>query len=294
MSGRFRRLCTVAAGAPRPSLAADCQLPAWLPRRQMAPAGWSSDLRPCRASYAVRLRQRRACTSAEGQLCHHKQPGPPACCGKQGGNDHEKAHDRAAENSAREVVMGLVDPDPLSVLPVRAASASAAFARACDPGRDNSERCEHLNSLELTLTSLRQLLDRCEQATARLAAEVRSPDTAPPGSRPCRSCRHCRDGAAGCSDRVGRLRSCGWGIQRVNEEGRCGQPGVVTVRDLAGSQEVLCLSHAADAVRMVHHLSIVAASRSSRAVLAEVAGATCVVGRRTTRLPEADGRARRA
>jgi hypothetical protein len=190
--------------------------------------------------------------------------------------------------------MGLVDPDPLSVLPVRAASASAAFARACDPGRDNSERCEHLNSLELTLTSLRQLLDRCEQAIARLAAEIRSPDTAPPCSGPCRSCRHCRDGAAGCSDLVGRLRSCGWDIQRVNEQGRCGEPGVVTVRDLAGLQEVLCLSHAADAVRMVHHLSIVAASRSSRAVLAEVAGATCVVSRRATRLAEADGRARGA
>jgi hypothetical protein len=187
--------------------------------------------------------------------------------------------------------MGLVDPDPLSVLPVRAASASAAFARACDPGRDNSERCEHLNSLELTLTSLRQLLDRCEHATARLAAEVRSSDTAPPGSGPCRSCS---DGAAGCSDRVGRLRNCDWGIQRVNEEGRCGEPGVVTVRDFTGSQEVLCLSHAAHAVRLVHHLSIVAASRSSRAVLAEVAGATCVVSRRATRLREADGRARRA
>jgi hypothetical protein len=190
--------------------------------------------------------------------------------------------------------MGLVDPDPLAVLPVRAASASAAFARACDPGRDNSERCEHLNSLERILTSLRQLLDRCEQATARLAAEVRSPDATPPCRGPCRICRHCGDGAAGCSELVGRVPSCDWRIKRLYGEGRCGEPGVVTVRDLAGTQKVLCLTHAEDAVRRVDHLSIVEASRSSRAVLAEVAGATCVVSRQATRLAEADGCARGA
>jgi hypothetical protein len=190
--------------------------------------------------------------------------------------------------------MVLVDPDPLAVLPVRAASASAAFARACDPRRDSSERCDHLKSLELTLSSLRQLLDRCEQATAQLAAEVRTPDGAAPCTAPSGSCRHCLGGAPGCSDPVDCGRSCDSGIERRHVGRRCGEPAVVTVRDLAGTQKVLCLTHAEDAVRKVDHLSIVAASRSSRAILAEVAGATCVVNRRATRLPEADGRARRA
>jgi hypothetical protein len=189
--------------------------------------------------------------------------------------------------------MGLVDSDPLAVLPVRAASASAAFACACDPRRARYERCEHLSSLELTLASLRHLLDHCEQATARLAAEVRGPDLAEPCTGPCRNCRPCRDGAAG-SDHVERGRSCAWGTKRLHGEGCCGEPAVVAVRDLTGSQKVLCLSHAADAVRGVHHLSIVEASRCSRAILTEAAGATCVVSGRATRLAEADRPAHRA
>lgn len=244
----------------------------------------------------------RALTRDRNGCSDRSSSGPPSHeewirsnrCGKQNGNDYEKGHDRAAEESVREVVMGLVDPDPLAVLPVRAASASAAFARACDPRRDSSERCDHLSSLELTLASFRRLLDDCEQATARLAAEVRSPDVAAPCSGPSQYLRHCADGAADCSGRVDCRRSCDWGIEPLRGGGPCSEPGVVTVRDLAGSQKVLCLSHAADAVREVDHLSIVAASRSSRAILAEVAGATCVVSRRATRLAEADGGARRA
>lgn len=71
--------------------------------------------------------------------------------------------------------MGLVNVDPLRVLPVTAASASAAFARASDPARDDGERREHLMVLEVTLAAVRELLNSWEQETARLAGQLDRP-----------------------------------------------------------------------------------------------------------------------
>jgi hypothetical protein len=178
--------------------------------------------------------------------------------------------------------MGLVEIDPLAVLPVRAASASAAFARACDPSRDSAERCEHLRSLELALLSLRDLLDRCEQATGRLAAEVPNPTRTTDCTGPWRDCRQCVEGGPGSSAGVWHHLHFGRDAEPPGS-GHCGQPAEVTMQDVAGRQRLLCLSHAADAVRERDHVSIVAASRCSRAVLGEVANETSVISRRPGR-----------
>ncbi len=67
----------------------------------------------------------------------------------------------------------------------------------------------------------------------------------------------------------------------------CPHAATVVVRDLTGAEQALCLSHATVAVRQVHRLAVVAASRHSRAVLAEVAAGSCVIGRRARRLADA-------
>lgn len=152
--------------------------------------------------------------------------------------------------------MGLVAIDPLAVLPVTAASASAAFARASDPGADETERRHQLSLLQVTLEAVRRLLDSCDQEVARLAAALDSR----PGLVPCGGasslCRHCLGEPLNSSDVIGRCRRCG--------------------RD----QKV----PAAGAARQVDQLAIVDASRHSRAVLAEVANASCIIGQRANRL----------
>jgi len=67
-----------------------------------------------------------------------------------------------------------VEADPLAVLPLTAASASAAFARATDPGREMTERQEQLRSLRSILASVRRQLDQSDQAVARLTTELGS------------------------------------------------------------------------------------------------------------------------
>lgn len=151
--------------------------------------------------------------------------------------------------------MGLVDVDPLAVLPVTAASASAAFARASDPAGDEVVRREHLAILQVTLTAARRLLDGCDRAAARVAEEL----DGRPRAELCR-------GAT------------------------CQAAGAVVVRDLTGAEQALCVSHAAVAVQKVDQLVVVAASRHSRALLAELANTGCIVGRRVRRLAEAEGR----
>lgn len=188
--------------------------------------------------------------------------------------------------------MGLVDPDPLAVLPVRAASASAAFARACDPRRDRAERREHLRSLELILTAVRELLRRCEQEAARLAAEVDDLDPATPCAGHERVCSHCHGAPGECSDAA----VCDRGLGNECHKGgvRCGRPAAVTLREPIGVQQTLCLPHAAAAVRQLDPLVVVAASRSSRAVLAEAAGESCVVSRHRRLLADVQERGRGA
>jgi hypothetical protein len=196
-------------------------------------------------------------------------------------------------SAAREAVMRLTEADPLAVLPVTAATASAAFARAADPGRDHLERQEQLAVLETSLDAVVRLLDRCRQEAARLArtlAEDRR--TVDACSVPWPVCRHCPGVPLSCSARVGRCQRCG----RVNDvppgSSRCLQPPNVTVRDHTGGEEGMCLSHAAAAVRRVQRLIVVSASRADRAVLAEVAGESSVVARHVPRLADARPRIR--
>jgi hypothetical protein len=185
--------------------------------------------------------------------------------------------------------MGVVEVDPLAVLPITAAAASAAFARATDPGRDLNERQEQLRSVRSMLTTVRRHLDRCEQAAARLAAELNSAVSG----------RTCSAGWAMCRQHPGApvRRSAGVdGCPRCDrtvrpDPGRfgCGEPSTVVMRDAAGVEQALCLSHAAATIRHTPSVSIVSASRPDRAALGEVAGESCVVSRRPSLLVDAQG-----
>jgi hypothetical protein len=187
--------------------------------------------------------------------------------------------------------MGRDDVDPLAVLPLTAASASAAFARASDPWRDDAERRQQLTFLEVTLAALRELLDRCEQETARLAGQMDRRI----GEAPCQGARAVCGRSLGepfeASRGTGQSRKCSSTVEPSMESARCPDAAAVVLRDLTGDEQALCLSHAAVAVRRVHHLSVVAASRYSRAVLSDVAAASCTISRRVQRLADATGAA---
>lgn len=172
--------------------------------------------------------------------------------------------------------MGLVEVDPLAVLPVRAATASAAFARACDPSRDPSERREQLRLLELTLASIRELLDGGEQETARLARDISASDRATPCSSTLRGCRLCVGRAVHGEEDDGQ--HC---ARHGDDEGdvACGERAVVIRRDTGWILRTLCLTHVAAAVLAGDHLAVVAASRPTRAAFAEVAQESCVLRR---------------
>ena len=185
--------------------------------------------------------------------------------------------------------MAVVVVDPLAVLPITAAAASAAFARATDPGRDLNERQEQLRSMSSMLTTVRRHLDRCEQAAAQLAAEPDSTLSWGTCSAGWAVCRHYPGAparrSAGVDDcplceRTGRL-----------DRGRlgCGELSTVVLRDATAVEQALCLSHAAAAIRRTPHLAVVSASRPDRAVLGEVAGESCVVSRRASLLLDAQG-----
>lgn len=187
--------------------------------------------------------------------------------------------------------MGLVDVDPLAVLPVTAASASAAYARASDPARDRVERQEQLTFLEITLSVVRELLDSCDQQTARLAAELRRDCGGARCAGVSTLCRRCLGAPLDCSAGVGHCRRCGSNIDVPLRKGPCPEPATVVMCDAAGAEQVLCLPHAASAVREVDHVTVVAASRHCRAALAEIAAESCVISRRGRRLPDAAGAA---
>ena len=185
--------------------------------------------------------------------------------------------------------MGVVEADPLATLPITAAAASAAFARATDPGRDLNERQEQLRSLSSMLTTVRRHLDRCEQAAARLAAELDSTNSGRTCSAGWAVCRHYPDAPARCSAGVD-------GCPRCERTGRldrrrlgCGELATVVLGDATGAEQALCLSHAAAAIRRTPHLAVVSASRPDRAVLGEVAGESCVVGRHASLLLDEQG-----
>jgi hypothetical protein len=183
--------------------------------------------------------------------------------------------------------MGLVDADPLAVLPITAASASAAYARASDPARGDVERQEQLTFLEITLSVVRELLDSCDQQTARLAAELRRSRGGAGCAGVSALCRRCVGAPLDCAAGVGHCRRCGSTIDLPLSNDSCPEPATVVVCDPAGVEQVLCLPHAASAVREIAHVAVVAASRHCRAALAEIAAETCVISRRGRRLSDA-------
>jgi hypothetical protein len=186
--------------------------------------------------------------------------------------------------------MRLVDVDPLAVLPVTAASASAAYARASDPARDDVERQEQLTSLEITLSVVRELLDSCDQQTARLAAELYRNRGGVRCAGVSALCRRCLGAHVDCSAGAGHCRRCGATTVLPLPNVPCPELAtVVVLGDAGGAEQVLCLPHAASAVREVDHVTVVAASRYCRATLAEIAAETCVISRRGSRLSDAAG-----
>jgi hypothetical protein len=189
--------------------------------------------------------------------------------------------------------MRLTESDPLAVLPVTAARASAAFARAADPGRDRLERQQQLAVLETSLDCVARLLDRCQQDAARLAGalaeESRTIDACPV---PWPVCRCCPGVPLSCSAGLGRCQRCGRVADVPPGRSGCLEPPKVTMRDRTGGERAMCLSHAAAAVRQGQPLVVVSASRADRAVLAEVAAESSVVPRHVLRLADAQARGR--
>jgi hypothetical protein len=189
----------------------------------------------------------------------------------------------------REVVMAVVEVDPLAVLPITAAAANAAFARATDPGRDLNERQEQLRSLRSSLTTVRRHLDRCEQAAARLAAELDSTVSGRTCSAGWAVCRHYPAAPARCSTSVDVCPRCERTGRLDRGRLRCSEPSTVVLRDATAVEQALCLSHAAAAIRRTPHLAVVSASRPDRAVLGEVTRKSCVVSRHASLLLDAQG-----
>lgn len=210
--------------------------------------------------------------------------------GKRGGNEGIKS-DGIRHELDPEGLMGLVDIDPLAVLPVTAASASAAYARASDPARDDLQRQEQLTLLETTLSVVRELLDSCDYETARLAAELRRSQEGTRCAGLSAVCRRCVGEPLDCSTGVCHCRRCGSTTDLALRDAPCPDPATIVICDAAGVEQVLCLSHAASAVREVNRVAVVAASRHCRAALAEIAAETCVISRRGHRLSDAAGAA---
>jgi hypothetical protein len=184
--------------------------------------------------------------------------------------------------------MRLADTDPMAVLPVTAARASATFARVVDAHRDHSERRQQLMALQACLVSMGWLLDRCHAEAARLASDLA--ELRPSADR-CLAlwpvCRLC----AGVPLSGERARCPRCGRITVLPPGRrgCEDPPTVKIRDSTGAEQMLCLSHAAAAIRHVERLVVVSASRADRAVLTEISRENNIVRRRFSRLSDTVG-----
>jgi hypothetical protein len=186
--------------------------------------------------------------------------------------------------------MRLADTDPMAVLPVTAACARATFARVTDAHRDHSERRQQLIVLQACLVSMGRLLDRCHSETARLASDMAELD---PSSDRCLAlwpvCGHCAGVPLSPSGERADCPRCGR-LTVLPPSGRsCEDPPTVKIRDSTGAQQMLCLSHAAAAIRHVDRLSVVSASRGQRAVLNEIARESNIVRRRVSRLSDTVG-----
>jgi hypothetical protein len=207
--------------------------------------------------------------------------------GKQPGNGKR---DRGCQtrNRPREAVMGVVEVDPLAVLPVTAASASAAFARATDPHRDRNERQEQLQALRLMLASVRRHLDRCDQAAVQLAEELDRPRCEQACSAGWAVCRLCLGVPLTCSAGTGHCTRCKRTIPLDRGRSDCGERTAVVLRNATGTEQCVCLSHAAGAIRHTAHIEVVTASRLDRTVLADIARESSVIRRPRSPLAEAE------
>jgi hypothetical protein len=186
--------------------------------------------------------------------------------------------------------MRLADTDPMAVLPVTAARASATFARVADAHRDHSERRQQLMVLQACLVSMGQLLDRCHAEAARLAGDLADRFSC---TDPCPSfwpvCRHCAGVSLSLSGERADCPRCGRITVLPPGEHSCEVPPTVRVRDSTGAEQMLCLSHAAAAIRHVQGLAVVSASRADRAVLTETSRESNIVRRRVPRLSDTVG-----
>lgn len=148
------------------------------------------------------------------------------------------------------------------ILLIIAPSASSAFARANDPARDVRERRRDFATVGVKLAAVRELLEKCDREAA--AAVGLHPE---PGQR----------SSPEAGPRLVHTRpSSAAGLGRCQD-----RTSTVGVADGGNGREfLLCLPHTTSAVRMVSQLSVVIASRTSRAVLAEAAARSCVIKRR--------------
>jgi hypothetical protein len=183
--------------------------------------------------------------------------------------------------------MSPADTDPMALLPVIDARASATFARVADAHRDLGERIQQLTVLQACLLSMGRLLERCHSETARLAgdlAELRPvPDRCPALWGVCGHCAGAPLSPSGDCQRCGRV------MFLPPSGGSCEDPPGVKIRDSTGAERMLCLSHAVAAIRRVERLVVVSASRADRAVLAEISQESNFVRRRASRLSDTVG-----
>jgi hypothetical protein len=186
--------------------------------------------------------------------------------------------------------MRLADPDPMAVLPVTAARASATFAKVVDAHRELSERRQQLTVLQACLVSMGQLLEGCHSETTQLAHDLAELG---PSTDPCPApwpvCRHCSGVPLSLSGEHACCPRCGHVTVLPAGRRRCQDPPAVKIRDSTGVDQMLCLSHAAAAVRHVEHLVVVSASRADRAVLTETSRESNIVRRRAPRLSDTVG-----
>jgi hypothetical protein len=187
--------------------------------------------------------------------------------------------------------MRLADTDPMAVLPVTAARASATFARVADARRGHSERRQQLMVLQACLASMDRLLDRCHSEATRLAHDLAE---LPPSTELCSAlwllCRDCAGVPLPLSGERAHCPRCGSITGLPPGRRICEDPPAVKIRDSTGAEQMLCLSHAAAAVRHVERLVVVSASRADRAVLTEISRESNIVRRRPPRLSATVGR----
>jgi hypothetical protein len=186
--------------------------------------------------------------------------------------------------------MRLADTDPMAVLPVTAARTSATFARVADAHRDLIERRQQLMVLQACLISMGRLLDRCHAETARLASELAELRPSPDRCLALWAvCGHCAGAPLSPSGERADCPRCGRNPGLPPSGRSCEDPPSVKIRDSTGVEQMLCLSHAAAAIRHIERLVVVSASRADQAVLSEIPRESNIVRRRVSRLSDAVG-----